>query len=99
MTDTGLHAAGMLSAGLRSLLLFGIEPEHDFADPAAAAAALRGADSVIAVVSHTSELLRETASLLLPLRTALAKKPEVYQLNERAFTLGGEACAEAMSMV
>ena len=35
------------------------------------------------------------ASMLLPLRSALESKPEVYRLNERAFELGARACGAA----
>ena len=63
----GLHARAMLEAGLRAFVLLGVEPELDCAAGRLALAALKGADSVIALSAYQSEAMREYAEVLLPL--------------------------------
>jgi NADH-quinone oxidoreductase subunit G len=67
MPGTGMHAGEMLSAPLQTYLLWDVDPGCDLDNPAAAQAALAGADHVIAVTSFASEALREVASVILPL--------------------------------
>jgi len=63
----GVDAATMLREPRRALLLLGIEPELDCADSAAALAALREAQAVVALTAFASERLREHAHVLLPI--------------------------------
>ncbi|MBK1734248.1 NADH-quinone oxidoreductase subunit G [Halorhodospira abdelmalekii] len=65
--EQGLAADAMVRAQLPCYLLHDVEPEHDLWDPAAADAALRQAEHVVAVSSFASERLREVADVLLPL--------------------------------
>jgi NADH-quinone oxidoreductase subunit G len=68
----GMNAAEMLASPRQCYLLWGIEPEYDIDNPARAMSALRQAGSVISVVSHASETLREISDVILP----LAPQPE-----------------------
>jgi len=62
----GLDAAAMVDQPRRAYLLLGIEPHYDHGSPGAAAAALAGADTVIALTAYRSAELLETADCLLP---------------------------------
>ena len=65
--ETGMNAAQMLADPRRSYVLWGVEPDFDIDNPAAAMNALRQADKVIAVATHASASLREVADVILPL--------------------------------
>jgi NADH-quinone oxidoreductase subunit G len=56
----------MREAGLRGWLLLGVEPSRDCADPAATAAALAGAEFVLALSAYAGEDLLQHAHLILP---------------------------------
>ncbi len=62
----GLHAGAMLESGLRGYLLLNLEPELDCARPVRALAALKAADSVVAIAGYRSEALAEYADVVLP---------------------------------
>jgi NADH-quinone oxidoreductase subunit G len=62
----GLNAAAMLRQPLRAYLLFNCEPEYDTADPSAALAALKGADTVISFAAYRNSAL-EYADAILPI--------------------------------
>ncbi len=62
----GLNAAQMLEQPLRAMLLWGVEPEYDCADPAAAVAALGAADSVISFSAYRNGAL-DYADAILPI--------------------------------
>lgn len=62
----GLPTDQMLRAGLRSLVLFNVEPDCDIWDPAAGRRALEQADHVVAITTFADERLREVADVLLP---------------------------------
>jgi len=66
--ETGLHASAMLEADLDALLLFGAEPDADFADREAARK-LAEQNFVVAFTSFDSPVLRETTDLMLPIGT------------------------------
>ncbi|WP_297527854.1 NADH-quinone oxidoreductase subunit NuoG [Thiohalobacter sp.] len=68
----GLNAAAMLDSPRRAYLLFGCEPDGDFADARAVRKALDTAELVVACTAWDSEVLRETADILLPI-TPLAE--------------------------
>ncbi|MEE4330930.1 MAG: NADH-quinone oxidoreductase subunit NuoG [Wenzhouxiangella sp.] len=63
----GLDAGRMIRQPRRGYLLWDIEPAFDTADPAATAAALEQADSVVAVTSFVGDDLARVADVLLPL--------------------------------
>ena len=63
----GLHVQAMLAQPRKGYLLYGVEPPHDFADGAAALAALRGAQHVVAFSAFASACLREVADVILPI--------------------------------
>ncbi|HYF60949.1 MAG TPA: molybdopterin-dependent oxidoreductase, partial [Burkholderiaceae bacterium] len=63
----GLDAAQMMARPRSAYLLLGIEPHYDHGDPAAAAAALAAAETVIALTAFRSPELLETADCLLPI--------------------------------
>ncbi|HMM86354.1 NADH-quinone oxidoreductase subunit NuoG [Azohydromonas sp.] len=62
----GLNAAQMLSQPMKALLLLGVEPAHDAADPAAAVAALQGAGMVVALTAFNDAVV-EHADVMLPI--------------------------------
>jgi len=68
----GKDAFAMLDGSLKAALLFGIEPQFDFADNARALKALLAAKTV-ACTAFTSEALCELADVLLP----IAALPEI----------------------
>jgi len=65
----GLNAHAMINQPLRGYMLWGLEPEHDLFDGAAAAAAFDQADAVVAFASYDSPALRDAATVLLPIGT------------------------------
>ncbi|MDO9234953.1 MAG: NADH-quinone oxidoreductase subunit NuoG [Aquabacterium sp.] len=63
----GLNAGQMLSGkGLKAVVLLGVEPEFDAANPAAAMAAVQGAEMVVSLSSFKSTA-SEYADVLLPI--------------------------------
>ncbi|MDR1064136.1 MAG: NADH-quinone oxidoreductase subunit NuoG [Azoarcus sp.] len=63
----GLDARAMIESPRRAYLLFGAEPDLDFADGAAAMAALGQAQLVVAASIFDSPALRQSADVLLPI--------------------------------
>jgi NADH-quinone oxidoreductase subunit G len=68
----GLHASAMLKQPRASYLLYGIEPQYDFANNADALKAFADAN-VIAFSAYASEHLKSTANVILP----IAVLPEI----------------------
>jgi NADH-quinone oxidoreductase subunit G len=64
---TGRNAMQQLSQPLASYVLYGIEPQHDFADNAVAMRALAQAKSVVAFAAYAPEALRDVANVILPI--------------------------------
>ena len=62
----GLNAAQMLGGALKACLLLNVEPDRDTANPAAAVAALQGAEMVVALTSFRDAAL-DCADVLLPI--------------------------------
>ncbi len=62
----GLHAGQMLAQPMKALLLLSVEPAFDAADPAAAAAALRGSGMVVALTAFNDAVV-EHADVMLPI--------------------------------
>jgi NADH-quinone oxidoreductase subunit G len=65
----GYDAPAMLESPRRAYLLLGLEPLQDVADGETAAAALKSADTVVALTSFASDELLECADVLLPIGT------------------------------
>jgi NADH-quinone oxidoreductase subunit G len=63
----GLDAQAMLAQPRSAYLLYGIEPEVDFADNTAALKALGAAGNVVAFAAYASPALKASAHLLLPI--------------------------------
>jgi NADH-quinone oxidoreductase subunit G len=57
----------MLKAPCTGYLLFGVEPEHDCADAAAARAAMQAADTVVSFTPWASDAMKAYADVLLPI--------------------------------
>ena len=65
--NPGLNAAQMIEQPVKNYLLLGIEPEFDCADGAAALAAMRQAELVVAMTPYMTERMRDYADVLLPI--------------------------------
>ncbi len=63
----GLPVAGMLAGTCKTLVLWGVEPDLDLGNPAAALAALGSADFVVACSAFNSPALEGVADVLLPI--------------------------------
>jgi len=63
----GHHARAMLDAKLKAYVLLGVEPELDCVDSAAALAAVRNAECVVAMTAFISEAAKQYADVLLPI--------------------------------
>jgi len=94
---SGLNAAQMLETPMNCYLLWGIEPDYDIDNPARAMSALRQAGSVISVVSHASETLREVSDVILPLASQPESEGSVVNLDGSfiSFKAAGKAPGEA----
>lgn len=69
VADQGLPAAELWRQPRRGYLLYGVEPEFDASDPAAAVAALQGADHVVAITPFFSDAMLQYADVILPAAT------------------------------
>jgi len=74
---TGEGAGAMLSAPRSAVLLLGIEPDRDLADPARAVQSLRGSATVVALSAFRSAALEDCADILLPV-AAFAETSGTY---------------------
>jgi len=73
----GEGAAAMLAAPRPAVLLLGIEPDRDLADPARAVPALCGSATVVALSAFRSAALESCADILLPV-AAFAETSGTY---------------------
>lgn len=64
---TARNAMAMLAEPRRAYVLYGIEPEQDFADSPTALRALSQADSVVALTAYADETTRKLARVMLPI--------------------------------
>jgi len=62
----GMNAREMIEQPREGYLLFGVEPAHDCANPAAAGKAVAAAEFVVSIGAFASEALRDSADILLP---------------------------------
>jgi len=67
VSTAGLDAQAMLVSPRKGYLVFGIEPEHDCADAAAASAAMQDAAVVVAITPYASEAMKACADVMLPM--------------------------------
>lgn len=65
--EGGLNAAAMIEQARKAYVTLNLEPELDHANPAAAMAALDGAQLVVALTSFDSPSLRQVADVMLPI--------------------------------
>jgi len=95
----GLNAAQMLESPRKCYLLWGVEPDYDIDNPARAMGSLSRADSVISIVSHASEALREVSDVILPLAPQPESEGSMVNLDGSviSFKAAGKAPAEARS--
>jgi NADH-quinone oxidoreductase subunit G len=93
----GFNATSMLASPRHAYILFGAEPDADFAEGALAEQALEAADVVVAFTSFVGESLRKCADVLLPI-AAFAETPGTYVNAEgrwQSFTAAAEPVGEA----
>jgi len=64
--EGGLNVAAMIEQPRKAYVTLNLEPELDLANPAAAMAALDGAQLVVALTSFDSPSLRQVADVMLP---------------------------------
>jgi len=67
LASPGMNAREMIEQPREGYLLFGVEPAHDCADPAAASRAVADAEFVVSIAAFASEALRASADILLPI--------------------------------
>jgi NADH-quinone oxidoreductase subunit G len=93
----GLDARAMLAQPRSSYVLYGIEPEFDFADNTLALQALSQAKQVVAFSAFVTETLKRCANVILPI--ALLPEIEASLINAQGQTqlvsAGAKAPAEA----
>ncbi len=65
-SKTGRDAGAMFDEGLKGYVLFNLEPEYDTANPAAAVAALTGAEFVAMLTPYATDAMKAYADVLLP---------------------------------
>jgi len=63
----GMNAREMIEQPREGYLLFGVEPAHDCANPAAAGKAVADAEFVVSIAPFASAALRDCADILLPI--------------------------------
>ncbi|MFY2765166.1 NADH-quinone oxidoreductase subunit NuoG [Arenimonas sp. MALMAid1274] len=95
-TGQGRHAAAMLAKPLPAYLLYGIEPQYDFAHGAQALKALAGA-KVVAFAAFASDELRKLAHVILPIGLLPEIEATLTNLDgtDQATQAGGKLPGEA----
>ncbi len=94
----GAHVAAMLDKPLQSYVLFGIEPQYDFARGLDALRALSAA-KVIAFAAFASEDLKRVADIILPIGLLPEMEATLTNLDgvEQTSAAGGKLPGEARS--
>jgi NADH-quinone oxidoreductase subunit G len=67
LATPGMNAREMIEQPREGYLLFGVEPAHDCANPAAASKAVADAEFVVSIAPYASAALRDSADILLPI--------------------------------
>ena len=62
----GKHTAGMLDGSMKTVVLYGVDPQFDFANGTQALTALSGA-KVVAFSAYASDALKKVAHVILPI--------------------------------
>ncbi len=95
--EGGLNARTMLEQPRKSYLLWDLDPDLDFDDPALALRALGEAESVVAIGSFANPALRRVATVLLPLAPWPETEGSFMNLEGRRFDIrpAGRAAGEA----
>jgi NADH-quinone oxidoreductase subunit G len=91
------NSTTMLTSPRHAYILFGAEPDQDFAEGALAEQALEAADVVVAFTSFVSQSLRKCADVLLPI-AAFAETPGTFVNAEgrwQSFAAAAEPVGEA----
>ena len=91
------NAFEMLSVPRTAYVLYGIEPEYDFADNAQALRALAQARSVVAFAAYATPALQATAQVLLPIGLLPEIEGSLTNVDghEQVATAGGKLPGEA----
>jgi len=87
----GLNARAMLEQPRKAYVLFGLEPELDCWDSAAAAKAVDGAEFVVAMTPFITERMKQYADVLLPIGTFSETSGTFVNLEGRWQSFGGVA--------
>ncbi len=87
---TGQHAAQMQQGGCDTLILLGLEPEADVADPQQTTQALTQA-RVVALSAYRSPLLEQTADVILPIGVATETSGSFINLQGDRQSFAGAA--------
>jgi NADH-quinone oxidoreductase subunit G len=82
--DIGLNAREMLTNPLNAYILWDVEPEFDFANPALAMSAMQSAETVVAVSSFAGEAIKSVADIILPLAPGAESEGLFYTLDGQA---------------
>lgn len=94
---TGLNARAMLEQPRSTYVLYGIEPDFDFADNTLALQALSQAKQVVAFAAYVTETLKRCANVILP----IAVLPEIEaslinaQGQQQSVSAGAKAPGDA----
>lgn len=94
--EGGKHANAMLDGSMKTMLLFGVDPQFDFSDATQAAKALHAA-KVIACTAYVSSALMDSADVILPIgllpeiQASLCNVNGINQVAEAAGKLPGSA--------
>jgi len=83
----GLNTRAMLTSPRKSYLLWDIEPEYDFANPALAMQALSSAESIVAISVFANESLKAVADVILPLAPLAESEGLFYTLDGQSFVV------------
>jgi NADH-quinone oxidoreductase subunit G len=96
-TAGGANAQQMLDTAHHAYLLWGIEPDYDCDNPAAAMQVLEQAETVIAVASFATDSLRQVADLILPLAPHAEGEGSFVNFDgmSQTFTAAGKIQGEA----
>ncbi|MGH8033808.1 MAG: molybdopterin-dependent oxidoreductase, partial [Lysobacterales bacterium] len=93
----GMNSSSMIGSSAKSWLLWGLEPEFDIANPAAAMDTLQSAGNVLAVSAFATATLKRLATVILPLAPLAESEGSLVNLDGTtiAFTPAGTVQGEA----
>jgi NADH-quinone oxidoreductase subunit G len=85
----GQCAQGMVCRPIKGYVLLNVEPEADCADPASSAAALKGAEFVVAMAMFKNEAALQYANVLLPIAPFSETAGTFVNMEGRAQSFNG----------